>query len=737
MQYVEKEKKIETSFKNQSRQAKIMANGKAFKMLSGSYSDSIFAIIRELSCNAYDAHVDAGKAEVPFEIYLPTKEEPEFRIVDFGTGMSEEKIMNLYFTYFDSDKTDTNEAVGMLGLGSKSPFSYTNVFNVESRYDNMVKLYACYLNDNGLPSITKVTEREMKEKEENGISISFPVDTSNIHDFSWKLRYVARPFKVKPIIKRKSNENMVFSEYGNYDIALQGKDWILVSKAISNNGFDSSVIAVQGNIEYNINLQLLRSNINNIDENKISKNEKDIAFKAIEFLNDKNVVIEYPIGSFDFTISREQISYDNNSILNLIKKIITVYNDIQEKLEKSIINKNTFIEKAVQYKKLSKIFKGARVIIFNDLYELIPNIPEKTDIELLNLTKTINNTFLVKKSGFNKNTATRYLDDNTVYIYYDEENKKSGIYRLKQHIKEYGFAACVIYSKKDLKFLGVPNDKLKYISEYGYIRKPGRKSSESLQSIDNRKMFRPLKIKKNECFESFPKLSKEELKLNGYLDKKKLYFTRRYNKYQSPVKGKEKLIYLRSGVDFLFKLGYIKEKDYIFEVDRYMIKLKKFREDPNWISIGDFIKEKLEEEFKNNFDYYSFIYNMNVLKKGVNDDLYNMIKYNPEFKEISTLFNEYYNVFKKLEEDGNIGYSNIANIFIDLYYNFYNIDLKNKMKSSQDSIKTNFPIIDITNEIFEKYPMMKFMNYIDIAYLKDDKKEILINYIKEKENNLH
>ena len=103
----------------------ITASGRAFKILSdGLYSDKIRAIIRELACNARDSHVAAGNT-APWDMHLPTYDENWFSIEDFGTGMSHEDVINVYSRYFASTKTASNDFVGQLGLGSKSPFSYT------------------------------------------------------------------------------------------------------------------------------------------------------------------------------------------------------------------------------------------------------------------------------------------------------------------------------------------------------------------------------------------------------------------------------------------------------------------------------------------------------------------------------------------------------------------------------------------------------------------------------------
>ena len=65
----------------------IEATPTAFSILSDQlYSNKIRAVIRELSTNAYDSHVDAGNGDKPFEVHLPSNMEPTFSVRDYGTG---------------------------------------------------------------------------------------------------------------------------------------------------------------------------------------------------------------------------------------------------------------------------------------------------------------------------------------------------------------------------------------------------------------------------------------------------------------------------------------------------------------------------------------------------------------------------------------------------------------------------------------------------------------------------
>src|ERR1041385_4921102 len=147
----------------------IAASAEAFAILSdGLYNDKIKAIIRELSCNAYDSHVAAGKKDIPFDLHLPTPLEPYFSVKDYGVGMSHEQVMELHTTYFGTNKSKSNDFVGALGLGSKSPFCYTDGFTVTSRHKKKIRIYSCYLNK-GVPNVLLQEERDLPEGEFEGV----------------------------------------------------------------------------------------------------------------------------------------------------------------------------------------------------------------------------------------------------------------------------------------------------------------------------------------------------------------------------------------------------------------------------------------------------------------------------------------------------------------------------------------------------------------------------------------
>ena len=156
----------------ESHQFQMKASAKAFAILSsGLYSNKIRAVLRELSCNAYDSQVQAGTADIPFEVKLPDYDDRTVFVRDYGTGLTEESIYSVYTTYFESTKTDSNDYVGALGLGSKSPFCLTDSFTVESFVDGKHLTFVAFIDKTGMPSISKVSEAETSEP--NGLKVSF------------------------------------------------------------------------------------------------------------------------------------------------------------------------------------------------------------------------------------------------------------------------------------------------------------------------------------------------------------------------------------------------------------------------------------------------------------------------------------------------------------------------------------------------------------------------------------
>lgn len=251
MIYEQKENNIQTSGIKLTKEMGINHEGMGFIqniLRSQIYSDKISSLIREIAVNAIDSHVEAGCPERPIEVTLPSRWETTFKIRDFGTGMSEETILNLYAYFGSSTKRNTNLQSGFMGIGKVAPLSYGDSFILTSFLDGVKNTYNIYVDSENLSQIAKLASEPTVE--ENGIEILVAVKDYDVQAFHDKAFNLFRYFKIRPITHGAS------FEYENKTPLMKGSDW-----AIYANGGQS--VAVMGNISYPIQDHFDDSNITN------------------------------------------------------------------------------------------------------------------------------------------------------------------------------------------------------------------------------------------------------------------------------------------------------------------------------------------------------------------------------------------------------------------------------------------------------------------------------------------
>lgn len=287
----------ETSFR-------IRASAKAFQILSsGLYSKKITAILRELGTNAADAHVAAGKNDTPFIVTLPNSLSPTFKIRDYGTGLSPESIQTVYTTYFESNKTDSNDYTGCLGLGSKSPFSYTDNFTVVDYFNGVKHTYTCFISEVGFPSISLMCSEETDEP--NGLEVRFAVRPGDFYEFKAEAESVYSWFATRPKIVGQTIEFPV------REPLFSGNGWDVYAFGEVGNG------VLMGNVFYRLDLQEISLDV--------------------RCFTQYNIIVNCPVGEVEMTASRESLEYTPRTCQNLKKYVedcIAAFQvNMQQKLE--------------------------------------------------------------------------------------------------------------------------------------------------------------------------------------------------------------------------------------------------------------------------------------------------------------------------------------------------------------------------------------------------------------------
>lgn len=404
----------------------IEASSKAFFILSdGLYSNKVLAVVRELSTNAYDSHVEAGKADVPFDVHLPTALNPVFFIRDYGTSMNHEDCMQLYTTYFRSTRNNSNDAVGCLGLGSKAPFAYSDSFVVEAYLDGICRTYNAHKDSGGNPTFAIMNETETSEP--NGIKVSISVNSYDVNRFKVEANKVYEYFKIKPNFV--GGEKLVFNKP---DKILAGDNWYFDDN-------ESSNLIIMGQIAYPLDGSQLS---NNNDNNKYRR--------FVDYSDGLRIFVN--IGDVDITPSRESLSYSKETKENICKIIDKIISDIKVKIEQEIKSQPTLFKARMKYIQMSDqchSIKNAmeslqNSILWNDIKLFDNAIGEYIDVKK---KITCNK---VSKGNYRKKIDTEY---NVERFYFSRTIKfvidnlaRGGVSRLKQYMKESGDGMhCYIY----------------------------------------------------------------------------------------------------------------------------------------------------------------------------------------------------------------------------------------------------------------------------------------------------
>jgi hypothetical protein len=265
-----------------------------YATFSGLASDKIGYPVRELCTNAWDA------ARGNFEVHLPTHLNPVFKVRDFGTGMSEHDMENVYAKPYASKKRESNDQVGGWGIGSKSPYAYligdegSGSYNVTSFFEGVMRCYVMSLADDGMPRMELLFEGPTDQP--SGMEVSFAVNKADISAFRERAYQILWSFNPRPTI-------LPAVEWPEPVIESQGEKWTK---------YDSGTVPFwgprvrMGCVMYPITLSKIETS---------------------GFLIDDDIVLfDAPIGSLKVTLSREDLAYDETTKATL-KSLVAEYED--------------------------------------------------------------------------------------------------------------------------------------------------------------------------------------------------------------------------------------------------------------------------------------------------------------------------------------------------------------------------------------------------------------------------
>ena len=290
-----------------------------FTILSqGFYSRPIDSIVRELTSNCFDSHAEAKTSEPVIIENRLDLENNSYNIVfkDVGVGLSPDRIENIYMKWFSSTKRDTNEFIGGFGLGSKSPFSYTDSFFITT-WNQGFKYEYVFSKSTGLPQLIslygyneiEITDKTLKEEQKAVGNTKFKKIPIGVPSNEVNGTEIIIPLKTKADLS--TFVNSIKQELCYFDsVYCKGFDTINNSYSI----YKKKSFIYRPDKQYSSNLHLVLGKVS----------------YPIDFINLGITPINLPfgltfeIGEFQVTPNREQVIYSEETI-QLIKDKIEVF----------------------------------------------------------------------------------------------------------------------------------------------------------------------------------------------------------------------------------------------------------------------------------------------------------------------------------------------------------------------------------------------------------------------------
>lgn len=314
-------------------------NEATFKILSDTiYSNKVRAVVREILCNAVDAHIEAGRTESYVEVTL---NDHEFSIRDFGNGIPEDQLTDIYCTYMKSTKAKDPTQTGGFGLGSKAPIAYTDHFTVTNRNAGRQSVYVVHRgteDTKGAPGIRLMTAGPT---EETGLTVSVPIKSKDdVHEFREWVQRITNEGGMRVKLNGRALPRRPLDNLMPGDFALSQESW-----------GSRSIRLLYGNVEYPIERDHFRTE-----------------FDQFEMLFGHRAVLTLRALPSSITVapSREALSFDERTIKSVRALIRNALSQVRTTYKRLLITKwRRHFEKATSQIGPSNRYESKTNTIFN------------------------------------------------------------------------------------------------------------------------------------------------------------------------------------------------------------------------------------------------------------------------------------------------------------------------------------------------------------------------------------
>ena len=378
------------------------------------YSNKPLAIIREYCTNAFDAHIDAGIPSRPIEVSFPTAFKNSLTIRDFGKGLSESEVYDIFVSYGESTKRGTNEQVGMLGLGSKSAFCYVNDFTITSYHNGVKSVYLAYIDETNIGKISKIAEEATSE---TGLAIDVVVKTIDLSQFREVAGSFLAEFNPQPIVKNDDRVVNLLQREVEKSFVVSTEDY-----AIHTWGFNQKSCVRMGNVNYPFH----------IDDLGLTSDE----FKTVECFRNLKVKLYAPIGSVVPSASRESLEMNTKTKQYIFEALKGIHSTVKGQIDERLSECKSFYHFALEFENTSQIRDVFNLVSMygGKAYKTHSNMQlYRKDYPAIKEIEEIRND---ARSSFKNSSSLNIVEGQTLFAYYGNVPQNS----IRQRIMNSGYS---------------------------------------------------------------------------------------------------------------------------------------------------------------------------------------------------------------------------------------------------------------------------------------------------------
>jgi Histidine kinase-, DNA gyrase B-, and HSP90-like ATPase len=280
------------------------------------YSDPINAICREISSNSRDANREVKNEKIPVRIEfndsLFAPGDLSISFSDDGPGISPDRMENIFVNYGASTKRDSNKQTGGFGYGAKTPFSYTDSFQIVTKVDRIKYTYIAAIEETGTGKIYLLNEEPTTEN--NGTSIIISIKKHDKQKFMLDVIRNTFFWKVKPIT------NFNYRTIQESD-TIQIHNFLVVNNEFKSL-FSDHIYLLIDDIPYVLDTQLLK----------------------IPYSLSYSVFLPFKTGELTISANRETVQYDDHTINKITKRYHSSVDSIHSQFQTQIDQQKTYFE---------------------------------------------------------------------------------------------------------------------------------------------------------------------------------------------------------------------------------------------------------------------------------------------------------------------------------------------------------------------------------------------------------